>query len=193
MNGYRSFLMIAMISVFGLSGQALAGSANATFNFTARFVGGSCDIQAPASIQFNNGSPFSSREIEQRIAATNEPFELTLTGCAGWGLTPSIKVTGAQTSDFGAPLFRNVGGPIDAKGYGILLATDGNGTFNANANLAANGTILANENWSTDAQLNQVNNTSIPMIATLTCGDCNYALRQGGDLSATVTFTFVYD
>lgn len=193
MNWYRSFLMMAMMSAVGLSAPALAGTANATFNFTAMFVGGSCDITAPSSIKFNNGSPFSSREIEQRVAATNEPFELTLSNCAGWGLTPSIKVSGSQTSDFGVPLFRNVGGPIDAKGYGILLATEGNGIFNSNPNLAANGAILAKNNWSTDAQLSTVNNTKVPMIATLTCGDCNYALRQGGDLSATVTFDFVYD
>lgn len=193
MNGYKSFLIMAMVGFTGLSEQALAESANATFNFTARFVGGTCEIQAPASIKFNGGTPFSSREIEERIATTRESFDLTLTGCDGWGLTPSITVSGAQTSDFGEPLFRNAGGPIDAKGYGILLATDGNGTFNANANLAANGAILANENWSADWQLNTLNNVNVPMIATLTCGECNYALRQGGNLSATVTFTFVYD
>ena len=193
MNGYRSFLMMAMMSFVGLSAPALAGSASATFNFTAMFVGGSCDIKAPQSIKFNNGSPFSSREIEEGVAATNESFELTLSNCAGWGLTPSIKVSGPKTTDFGEALFRNAGGPIDAKGYGILLATQGNGSFGANLNLAANGTILAKETWSTDTQLNTVNNTTVPMIATLTCGDCSYALRQGGDLSATVTFDFVYD
>jgi type 1 fimbria pilin len=185
--------MMAMMSAVGLSAPALAGTDSATFNFTAMFVGGSCDITAPPSITFNNGSPFGSREIEERVAATNESFELTLNNCAGWGLTPSIKVGGPQTSDFGVPLFRNAGGPIDAKGYGILLATEGNGIFNANPNLAANGAILAQETWSTDAQLSTVNNTRVPMTATLTCGDCNYALRQGGDLSATVTFDFVYD
>jgi len=193
MNVYRSFLMTAMISVAVLSAPTLAGSAKATFNFKAKFVGGSCDIQAPPSIKFNNGIPFSSQEIEDHGAATNESFELTLSKCSGWGLTPSIKVSGSQSSDFGVPLFRNVGGSLDAKGYGILLATDGNGTFNANPNLAANGTILTKESWSKNAQLNTLNNTKIPMIATLTCGDCKYALRQGGDLSATVTFNFVYD
>jgi len=193
MNGYRSFLMMAMMSVVGLNAPALADSATTTFNFTAMFVGGSCDISAPPSIKFNNGSPFSSREIEERVAATNESIELTLSNCAGWGLTPSIRVSGSQTSDFGEPLFRNAGGPMDAKGYGILLATEGNGTLNANPNLAANGTILAKEDWSTDTQLSTLNNTRIPMTATLTCGECNYALRQGGDLKATVTFDFVYD
>lgn len=193
MNGYRSFLVMAMMGVVGLSAPALADSANATFNFTATFVGGSCSISAPSSIQFNNGSPLSSREIEERVAVTNESIDLTLGNCVGLGLTPSIKVSGSQTSDFGVPLFRNVGGSMDAKGYGILLATDGNGIFNANPNLAANGIILAKDNWSTDAQLSTLNNTKVPMTATLTCGDCNYALRQGGDLKATVTFDFVYD
>jgi len=193
MNGYRSFLMMAMMSVVGLSAPALADTKSAVFHFTAAFVGGSCDITAPSSIQFNNGNPFSSKDIEEHIAVTSESFELTLSKCEGAGLTPSIKVSGPQTSDFGEPLFLNVGGPTDAKGYGILLATKGNGIFSPNLNLAADGTILAKENWSIDEQLSTVNNSKIPMTAALTCGDCNYASRRGGDLNATVTFDFVYD
>lgn len=193
MKVYWSSLMIVMMSTIGLSTPALAGSASAELNFTMTFVGGSCDISAPSSVKFNNGNAFSSAEIEQNTAATNESFELTLSSCAGWGLTPSIKVSGAKTTDFGEALFHSIGGPIDAKGYGILLKNLGNTTFRENTNLAANGTILANNDWSTNTQLSTVNNTTLPMIATLTCGDCNSPLRQGGDFSATVTFDFVYD
>ena len=192
MNGYRSFLMMAMMSVVGLNAPALADSATTTFNFTAMFVGGSCDISAPPSVTFNNGNAFSSAEIAQKTAATNQSFDLTLSKCAGWGLTPSIKVSGTKTSDFGEALFRNVGGPLDASGYGILLTTPGNRSFNNNLNLAANGTISAKNDWSTNTQLNTVD-TTIPMVASLRCGDCNYPLRRGGDISATVTFDFVYD
>ncbi|ENY6786361.1 MULTISPECIES: fimbrial protein [Providencia] len=191
MNVYRAGLIVAIMGAVGLSTSALAGTASATFNFTAVFVGGSCEITAPNTVVFNQGSPFSSRDIEERVAATNESFELTLSNCAGWGLTPSITVSGAKTSDYGEALFRNVGGPIGAKGYGILLATEGNNTFAFNQNLAANGSILIG-NWSADDQLSVID-TTLPMTATLTCGDCNYALRQGGDLRATVTFDFVYD
>lgn len=183
-------LCISM-GLMGISPAVFAGTATSVFNFQAVFVGGGCDISAPASVKFNNGNAFSSLEIEQETAATNETFDITLSNCAGWGLTPSIKVSGAQTSEFGQPLFRDVMGPVDANGYGILLKTDGNSTFSPNLNLAENGVISASD-WSMDNQLDTVN-TTLPMVASLRCGDCSYSGRQGGEFKATVTFDFVYE
>ncbi len=192
MKLYWPSVMITVMFGAGLNATASAGTASAVFNFTAMFVGGSCNISAPPSVRFNNGNAFSSAEIEQKTAITNQSFDLTLSKCAGWGLTPSIKVSGTKTSHFGEELFRNAGGPLDAHGYGILLTTPGNRSFNNNLNLAANGTIAAKSDWSTNTQLNTVD-TTIPMVASLRCGYCNYPLRRGGDFSATVTFDFVYD
>ena len=192
---WQSWITILMgigIGTIGMSTQASAGSTNSVFNFKAIFVGGSCDISAPANIEFNNGNAFSSAEIAQKNAATNESFNLTLSNCAGWGLTPVIKVSGSKTSDFGEALFRNTGGSLDANGYGILLGTPGNTTFSHNLNLAANDLILVKNNWSTETQLNSVDMT-IPMVASLRCGDCNYPGRQGGKFSASVTFDFAYE
>lgn len=186
------YLMGAGMGVMGLSTLAAAGTASNVFNFTAIFVGGSCEISAPANVVFNNGNAISPVDIEQKTVATNESFNLTLSNCAGWGLTPAIKVSGSKTSDFGESLFRNAGGPVDANGYGVLLQTAGNKTFNSNLNLAANGIILAKNDWSTESQLSSID-TTIPIVASLRCGDCNYPGRQDGEFRATVTFDFVYE
>lgn len=175
----------------GFVTTALAESASSSFNFTATFVGGSCEIRAPGSIQFNSGTALLSSEIEQQVAVTTERFDLTLTKCAGWGLTPAIKVSGKTTTDFGSTLFRDALGERDSNGYGVLLKTAGNASFDLNNNLAASGVIPA-KNWSANNQLSSIE-TTLPMVATLTCGDCNYAGRQGGEFKATVTFDFVYE
>lgn len=183
------------VGFLGLSSKAPAETASAVFNFTATFVGGTCEISAPASVQLSNGgNPFRSSDIEQKIAATHKSFNLTLSKCAGWGLTPSIKVSGQKTSDFGQTLFRDVMGPMDANGYGILLQvqTGASTTFANNTNLATNGVIVAKSDWSTNAQLSTID-TNLKINAFLRCGDCNYPGRQGGALKATVTFDFVYD
>lgn len=179
------------LGVMGGVASVFAGTASTVLNFTAVFVGGTCDISAPATIQFNGGSPLTSTEIEQKTAATNEVFNITLSNCVGWGLTPAIKVSGTTTSDFGEPLFRDAAGKTGTNGYGILLQTAGNSTFNANLNLAGNGRVLT-KSWSSDAQLSTVD-TALQMVASLRCGDCNYADRHGGEFKATVTFDFVYE
>ncbi|EKT62036.1 fimbrial protein [Providencia burhodogranariea] len=175
----------------GVVTTASAGSASSSFNFTATFVGGSCAINVRENIQFNGGDLLLSTEIEEQAVAATETFDLTLSKCAGWGLTPSIKVSGKTTTSFGPALFRDALGERDSNGYGILLTTAGNASFDLNNNLAANGVIPA-KNWSTSNQLSSIE-TTLPMVATLTCGDCNYAGRQGGEFKATVTFDFVYE
>ena len=178
-----------VIAVWSVAG--IADTSSSTFNFTAIFVGGSCEISAPTSIQFNDGEALRPSEIEQGIAATTQSFNLILSKCSGWGLTPSVKVNGQKTSDFGPALFRNTLGAMDSNGYGILLATDGNTSFVSNPNLAATGTILA-KNWNPESQLDSID-IRIPIVAKLTCGNCDYVGRQSGAFKATVTFDFVYE
>lgn len=166
-------------------------TANSTLNFSAIFVGGSCQISAPISIQFNNGNPLMSEDIKNGINGTKQSFNLILSKCAGWGLTPSILVTGATTTEFGMPLFRDLRNDTDANGYGILLMTEGTTDFNSNQNLANEGMISA-KNWGETKKLETLS-TSIPIKATLTCGTCDYADRHGGSFKATVTFDFLYE
>lgn len=191
-----SFISMIIVSCLGLSSYSpvmLAGTASTTFNFSAVFVGGGCEINAPSSIKFNDGNDLFAADIEQGGAKTTQKFDLTLNDCNGWGLTPTIKVSGETTHDFGsAPLFRDNGlGLMDSNGYGVLLQTVGNPSFNSNDNLAANGAI-SNKDWSTESQLNSIH-TTLPMVAILTCGNCDYEGRQGGQFKATVTFDFVYE
>lgn len=183
--------LFLVAGLLGMNTVGYAGSASSVFNFFATFVGGTCNISAPTSVPFNGGNALLAADIVQSVAATNETFNLTLSGCAGWGLTPSIKVSGQTTSAFGPPLYLNPPGAMGANGYGLLLSTSGNSTFAPNDNLAKNPTILV-KNWAAHTDLASVG-TSLPMTAQLSCGRCSSTERRGGAFSATVTFDFVYE
>ncbi|MEM8325522.1 fimbrial-like protein [Morganella morganii] len=179
-----------LLSVFGIMRPAAAGSDSAVINFSAVFVGGSCEISASVpEIVFGGGELIEPDEIVSNPLPT--AFNLTLTGCGGWGLTPKVTVSGESTTLFGPALFRSSMPESASDGYGILLSTLGNNSFNANTNLADTKVITA-KNWSMDTDLSGLD-TILPVTATLTCGDCNYSGRRSGDLIASVTFDFVYD
>ena len=190
-NGFRG-IVIVFLSTMLPSQIVLAKTASSEFNFTATFAGGSCEIIAPESIEFNGGSEVRAREIEEGSEKATTQFNLTMSNCSGSGLTPTITVIGEKTSNFGSePLFRDSTGSGESDGYGLLLGTLGNSDFSKTENLALTGKISA-LNWNTSNQLNMMV-TSLPMIATLTCGQCNYSGRQGGEFKSTITFEFVYE
>ncbi|EKT60167.1 fimbrial protein [Providencia sneebia] len=172
--------------------SALAGSATNNIEFSVTFVGGGCEISAIPPIQFNDGNVLLSADIEQGSAATKKVFDLTLINCSGWGLTPAIYVSGQTTTDFGVAMFRDQSASMDANGYGVLLSTPGNASFNGNNNLAISPSKIEAKNWSAETELSSIT-TVLPITAQLSCGDCHYASRQGGDFKATVTFDFVYE
>ncbi len=169
---------------------AWAGSASAVLNFSAVFVGGGCDIStSDAEIIFGGGDPIMPSDIIS--SPPQASFNLTLSSCSGYGLTPKINVAGESTTLFGPALFRSSADSA-SDGYGILLATAGNESFSENTNLAASKVITA-KSWDTGTTLSSSTlDTTLPVTATLTCGDCTYS-RRSGDLIATVTFDFVYD
>lgn len=170
--------------------MAMAGTDSSTINFSAVFVGGSCDIStSSAEIVFGGGQPIAPADIIN--APPQVSFDLTLANCTGAGLTPKITITGNSTTLFGPALFRSPMPDSASDGYGILLSTLGNGSFNANANLAQTKRISA-KSWDTATDLATLDPT-LPITATLTCGNCDYSGRRSGDLIASVTFDFVYD
>lgn len=180
--------LMFLMSVSGGS-PAVAGSDSALINFSAVFVGGGCDISTSVpQIVFGGGDAIRPADIIS--SPPQETFDVVLSQCAGEGLTPKITVSGESVTLYGPVLFRNAAESA-SKGYGILLSTGGNSSFNANANLAQTKTISA-KNWNTGTQLSELN-TTLPVTAVLTCGNCDYSERQGGDLIASVTFDFVYD
>lgn len=175
-----------------------AGTTSGTLNFTAEFIGGGCDISVPATIQFNDGNPLLSSDLEAATEAgtpkTSASFNITLSKCAGWGLIPKINVTGEKTTAFGSTLFRAASalGPLDSDGYGVYLRTEGNSSFKQNVNLGHRGAILPADNWLKSNELKNID-TSIPLFAVLRCGDCLYQERHGGRFIATVMFEFLYE
>lgn len=165
-------------------------AANQTVNFSALIAyEGSCEIKVPEPIKFNNGEAILPSVIES--SAPEKTVDLTLSKCQGIGVKPKIGLSGTSTAEYGPELFRD---PVasTAVGYGILLRTNGNSTFQANSNLAKNKAILAVPDWSSDTSLTTING-KLPLIATLTCGDCNFDRRMGGSLEANITFEFLYE
>ncbi|EMO4162615.1 fimbrial-like protein [Morganella morganii] len=168
------------------SGKA---ATSASTEFKATIVGGACDITAPLTIVINGGTVISSEEIASK-ANPAEVFELNLSGCQGYGLTPAITLEGNVSNISGTPLFLN--NTSTTKGYGILLATVGNGNFKKNDNLAADMKITATDKpWSVTQT--SILNGSLLMIASVSCGDCTGSDMQGGELKAAVAFKFVYN
>lgn len=181
-------LLLTML--FTMPRYSLASSDSAVINFSAVFAGGSCDISTSVSeIVFGGGELIAPADIVS--SPPQVVFDLTFANCTGQGLAPKIKVTGESTTLFGPPLFRSPMPQSASDGYGILLSTNGNSTFSANANLADTKTITAT-NWDTNKPLSELD-TTLPVTATLTCGTCDYAGRRSGDLISSVTFDFIYD
>lgn len=163
-----------------------ATSANTTI--TANIVGGSCDIAAPATLAIMDGDPIPAEDITPTSTISGS-FDLTLSGCNGFGLTPSITIAGDVSSLSGQSLF--VSNTSTSQGYGILLSTVGNTNFQASPNLATNKTITAvSKNWGTT--LGSSLNGTLPIKATVSCGDCESATLQGGMLNSSLTFEFLY-
>ncbi|HHR6130779.1 TPA: fimbrial protein [Providencia alcalifaciens] len=152
---------------------------------------GACEISFPNEVIFNHGEPILPSAIEAQLPVTTEAFNLTLTKCQGFGLTPKITLVGESTTAYGDAMFLDPVGST-ATGYGILLKFQGNEYFQQNDDLAANKEILAIENWDIKTPLSLLNGT-LPIKAILSCGNCNKEERVGGDLKANVTFDFQYD
>lgn len=182
--------LIPMTLSLFIMGQLAFAADTARTEFKAIIVGGACDITVKSTVIINNGDPIPSEDISMGNSS-EEDFNLILAGCNGYGLTPSITLEGDVVNDSGKELF--VSTTSTTKGYGILLSTLGNLNFKANDNLAANKQISAQDKaW--DSTMASTLNGTIPLKASVSCGDCIAGPElQGGELAATVTFKFIYN
>lgn len=189
-NRRRNFIPIVIYLLgLGCAGNGMAGNVT-EFRATIGFEG-TCSVDVPATVTFNNFTAVLPTQIEAKDQeAAVKTSRITLSGCSGVGLTPKVTVSGNVNTRYGKNLFRDTAST--SVGYGILLATTGSQYFRANDNLATNKTIQAIAGWDKSTQLSAIND-NIPLIATLTCGTCATDGRIGGDLKATVTFNFVYE
>lgn len=179
-----TLLLPIVVSLAGFNQNVFA--AETTTTISAHIVGGSCNISVPATVPFGE---VQAADITS-TSDISKPFDLTLTDCEGYGLTPSITVSGDVDQTSGTDLFLTAA-TTTSKGYGILLSTNGNTNFDKNDNLATNNVIKALGNdWNT--KMAKTLNGKIPLKAVLSCGDCVANTLQGGELSAAITFNFVY-
>ncbi|EBW1331273.1 fimbrial-like protein, partial [Salmonella enterica subsp. enterica serovar Enteritidis] len=120
----------------------------------------------------------------------SETFDLTILGCKGYGLTPSITLEGDTDSASGEALFVSPGST--STGYGILLSTAGNTNFEGSDNLATDKKITALTTKEWNKTFASTLNGTIPLKATVSCGTCTANNLQGGELTASLTFNFFY-
>ncbi|EMI5489922.1 type 1 fimbrial protein [Providencia stuartii] len=184
----KKILTLSLFIAASLTGfnQGAFADTTAKTTISAHIVGGSCDISVPATVAFGE---IQAADITS-TSDISKPFDLTLTGCNGYGLTPSITVSGNVDQTSGADLFVTTAATT-SNGYSILLSTEGNTNFDKNDNLATNKVIKALGNdWNT--KMAETLNGTIPLKAVVSCGDCVANTLQGGELSAAITFNFAY-
>ena len=180
---------IGMSALFS-SSVVLATSASVEFSAKIAYEG-ACEIAVPPTVIFNHGEEILPSQIEAKDAAAKKNFNLMLTNCKGVGVTPKISIVGPSNADYGDDLFLDPIGTTSI-GYGILLKTEGNATFQPNVNLASNKTISTVDHWDKSTSLDTING-ALAIVAILSCGRCDAKGRIGGELNATVTFDFQYD
>ncbi|HHR5902732.1 TPA: fimbrial protein, partial [Providencia alcalifaciens] len=74
-------------------GQSAMAATSAKTIFNASIVGGGCQITAPPTVAIHNGELIPAEDITT-TSDISETFDLTILGCKGYGLTPSITVEG---------------------------------------------------------------------------------------------------
>lgn len=174
---------IALRVPFGLCLLGVAASVSAAdVQFSATFQAPTCQVSAPASLDF--GTVLSS-DIRQGVSLADPlPLEITLSQCAGFiGAVqrPGVTVTGTGNTASGDFLFRQV--TSQAVNYGVRIVT-------ATGVMVENNTFIPSL---VDASGFSGGTHSILLNAALSCGNqCSNATTQSGALNASVTFNFAY-
>lgn len=187
--GLAFFIGLVLLFTQKTAFASITGSHTVIFNADIAYEG-ACNIAVDSPVIFNNDEPILPEQIEAKDAITKQNVKLTLSGCKGFGLIPKIKVVGQSTTEYGDAMFAD--NASEAKGYGIYLSTLGDSNFKENSNLAATNIIKAADDWKITNSLAKLNG-SLPLIAQLTCGDCNFPNRIGGELKANITFEFEFE
>lgn len=157
----------------------------AEVNFTANFETPTCEVSAPAALDFGD---ISSQKIKQGISIANpQSLTITLSSCSGWITAtqrPGVKVSGTGNTNSGDFLFM-LPATSTVVNYGFLLTR----TLN-NIKIANNTFIpIADEVGSLPSE-----QTTIGLNVALSCGTkCSSPTTSGGALNAAITFSFAYE
>lgn len=169
----------------------MAGGVRAeTYNLATTILAGTCTVTASESVVT---LPDVERDVlDNGILQQMHPLTISAQNCLGVGgrsTSPVLLVSGttatapAGTSDY---LFNSGGANSTAKGYGIVVSTQSDTTWNT-ANLLRNGDAFPLPDINTDNTLY----VAVGCGDTTTCSlrDADHA---SGSLSAGITFTFKY-
>lgn len=183
-----------VFTLAGLSGanaEVLMGSAPITFKAT--FIKPTCQIDSEPLVEFGS---VPSSTIRQNGLSTLATVTVSLFGCQGGaGATPMIEVTGTETVlDDGLRVFKTGG---DSQGYGVQLnaPTEKVTQISQNKNPVDKGLSSGTrvEIGSSTTAVSSLDG-DYDFSAQLSCGECaDIALLRGGELTASVTFSFLYE
>lgn len=177
-------------------GSALAEIADSgTLNFSGTIKSGTCLLTLPPP-PFYLGSVDPTSIVGVNWATSGDkPFDVELSGCTGVGgdaLTPAVQISGQLLPNGGSVsgntnLFKSSG---TSKGFGVLIfSTDGA------EKMLAQGDYVSIPKFEKGKTL-PTGIIKIPLKATVSAGPTSWqaggANLKGGDLTATLTFTFAY-
>lgn len=190
----RSVVWGSVFTIVGLSSahaEVLMGSAPITFKAT--FIKPTCQIHSEPLVEFG---PVPSSTIRQNGLSTLATVTVSLSQCQGGaGATPMIEVTGTEiVLDDGLRVFKTGG---DSVGYGVQLnaPTEKVTQISQNTNPAGKG-LSSGTRVEIGQQTTEVSNLDgdYDFSAQLSCGECaDVASLRGGELTAAVTFSFLYE
>ncbi|MFZ4170504.1 fimbrial protein [Enterobacter ludwigii] len=168
----------------------IRGAQAETYNLATTILVGTCTVTA-------SDSAVTLPDVERDMLSSGtlqklHPLTLSAQNCVGVGgkgTAPVLLVSGTTATapaGTGAYLFNNGGANSTAKGYGIVVSTKNDTTWNT-LNLLKNGD---------EFPLSDIN-TNNTLYVAVGCGDAatcslNDADHTPGSISAGITFTFQY-
>lgn len=182
----RLFLGSTALSVLFMA----CGVQAETYNLSTEILVGTCTVTSSPNVVPLADVPrdvLNSGTLQQLV-----PLTLSAQGCVGVGpegTSPVLRVTGTTTAAPGGAgdyLFNDGGENSTAKGYGIVVSTQSDTTWNTD-NLIKNGDPYRLRDINTDSTL----------YVAVGCGDATTCSQEdtdhtSGSLSAGITFTFEY-
>ncbi|WP_024531349.1 fimbrial protein [Serratia fonticola] len=148
--------------------------------FTATFQAPTCQVSAPATLDFGSVKSASIKQGDSMKHPLN--LDITLSQCAGFIGTikkPGVTVTGNGNAEAGDFLFHQP--TSKAVGYGVRITT-------------ATGAVVANNTFVVAPLTSESfdgGSTTIPLKVSLSCGN-KCADARSGMLTAAVTFNFTW-
>ena len=160
-----------------------ASSLAADVEFTATFTAPTCQVSAPALLDFGD---IIASDIKKGVSNANPLLlDVIVSQCQGFmgsGNKLGLQIKGSGITNSGEFLFMQPAS-TKAANYGFRVKT-------------VSGVQLSSEKTLVPVSLDTADpdgaSVVVPFNVSVSCGECDDSLTKSGALSATLTFDFVY-